>query len=250
MISKNSEIQSDKSRLRVAIVIPTFNEVQNISELIRRLVELRIVNMRLVVVDDGSLDGTADIAVEVGHQLGTEVELIQRYKKLGLGTAYVAGFKTALRNSDYVVQMDADLSHRPEDLPRLLDNLRDADVVVGSRYVPGGSVDKSWSIFRRFLSYAGNLGIRLVSGVEVMDITSGFKAFRTSSLQKIDLDKFQCRGFAFQSEMAHVCQQKGFRVVESPIIFNDRTKGKSKMSFHIVVEAVWRMFLVRWRRDA
>ena len=177
------------------------------------------------------------------------MELIQRNKKLGLGSAYVAGFKSALSNSDYVVQMDADLSHCPEDLPRLLDSLKDADVVVGSRYVPGGSVDKSWSIFRRLLSYCGNLGIRAVSGVDVMDATSGFKAFRTSALQKIDLDQFQCRGFAFQSEMAHACQRKGLRVVESPIMFNDRTKGKSKMSFHIVFEAIWRMFLVRWKRD-
>ena len=239
----------DINKPRVAVVVPTYNEAENLQELVIRLFELRIPNLRLIVVDDGSPDGTGDVATNLGRQTDGRVELIQRHEKLGLGTAYVSGFKRVLGSADYVVQMDADLSHKPEYLPSMLDCLENADVVVGSRYVSGGGVDETWSVFRRFLSYIGNVGIRMVSGVMVKDATSGFKAFRSSALGMIDLDSLQCKGFAFQAEMAHACQWKGHRVVEHPIVFDDRIRGHSKMSLDIVVEASWRLLSLRRKRE-
>ncbi len=239
----------DPNQPRLAVVVPTYNEADNLPELVKRLFALSIPNARLIVVDDGSPDGTGAVATELGRQTDGRVELIQRNEKLGLGTAYVTGFKRALVAADYVVQMDADLSHKPEYLPGMLEDLGKADVVVGSRYVSGGGVDESWSIYRRFLSYGGNVGIRAISGVKVKDATSGFKAFRSSALGALDLDALRCKGFAFQAEVAHACQRKGHRVVEHPIVFDDRVRGQSKMSLGIVLEAVWRLLPLWWKRD-
>lgn len=248
-IQQTSLEPDDKNEPRVAVVVPTYNEAENLPELASRLFALRIPNARLIIVDDGSPDGTGDVAAQLGLDTDRHVELIQRGEKLGLGTAYVAGFKRALGNADQVVQMDADLSHKPEYIPGMLQALKNADVVVGSRYVSEGGVDESWSIFRRFLSYGGNLGIRVVSGVKVRDATSGFKAFQSTALKAIDLNDLRCRGFAFQAELAHACQRKGHYVVEHPIVFDDRIRGQSKMSLGIVFEAVWRLLPLRWRRD-
>ena len=180
---------------------------------------------------------------------GGRVEVIQRGGKLGLGTAYVRGFSQALsEGADYVLQMDADLSHPPEAIPALLDKLSEAKVVVGSRYVEHGGVDESWSLSRRALSYFGNLGIRLITGLRVRDATSGFKAFQAATLRALDMSTFRCTGFAFQAEMAHACQRNAYTVAEHPIIFMDRTRGKSKMSLAIVVEAVLKLLPLRWSR--
>lgn len=234
----------------VVVVVPTYNEAQNLRELARRIFALRTPNVRLIVVDDGSPDGTGEVANELERQYNGRVELIQRGRKLGLGTAYVRGFSRALEmKADYVLQMDADLSHRPEYIPDLLGDLANADVVVGSRYVAGGGVDDEWELPRRMLSSFGNVGIRTIAGLRVRDATSGFKAFRGGTLGSLDLAQFRCKGFAFQAEVAHACQRKGYSVVEHPIIFEKRAAGRSKMSMGIIIEAIWRLFPLRWKRN-
>ena len=233
----------------VAVVVPTYNEAENLPELFARLSSLGIPGVRLIIVDDGSPDGTAELASSLESGFAGSVEVVQRGSKQGLGTAYVEGFGRALASgASRVVQMDADLSHSPEYVPAMLSALCDADVVVGSRYAKGGGVDDSWGFSRRLLSSLGNLGIRLVGGLAVRDATSGFKAFRASALSRLDMSEFRCAGFGFQAEVAHSCQRIGLRVVEEPILFVDRTKGRSKMSALIVVEAIWRLLPYRIKR--
>jgi dolichol-phosphate mannosyltransferase len=234
----------------VAVVVPTYNEAANLPLLARRLFALDIPGIMMIVVDDGSPDGTGQVAHKLAQEHGGRVEVVQRGRKLGLGTAYVEGFSRALaQGAEYVLQMDADLSHAPEYLPAFLRQLGQADVVVGSRYVKGGGVDQTWGFLRRLLSSGGNLGIRAITGLKVRDATSGFKAFRAGALRSMDIDRFQCKGFAFQAEVAHACQHLGHRVVEHPIIFASRVEGRSKMSVGIVVEAIWRLLPLRWSKD-
>ena len=229
---------------------PTYNEAENLPELAKRLFALSIPNMRLIVVDDGSPDGTGDVAKKLSRQLDGRLVLVQRERKMGLGPAYVAGFSQALaEGADYVIQMDADLSHAPECIPAFLRALRKADVVAGSRYVSGGGVDEAWSIPRRLLSSGGNAGIRFITGLKVKDATGGFKAFRGSVLRSFDLTQFRCKGFGFQAEVAYACQRRGYEVVEHPILFMSRAKGRSKMSMAIVLEAIWRLLPLRWSRE-
>ena len=233
----------------VAVVVPTYNEAENLPELFARLSALAIPHLRLIIVDDGSPDGTAATAADLEGDFAGSVDVIQRGSKQGLGTAYVAGFRHALASgAGSVVQMDADLSHSPEYVPQMLSALAHADVVVGSRYAKGGGSDESWGLSRRMLSSLGNLGIRLVGGIGVRDATSGFKAFRADALSRLDMGEFRCAGFGFQAEVAHSCERLGLRVVEHPIIFVDRTKGASKMSAHIVFEAIWRLLPYRFKR--
>ena len=233
----------------VAIVVPTYNEAENLPELVERLFALDIPNPRLIVVDDSSPDGTADVARKLAQKHEGRLELIQREAKLGLGSAYVLGFAHALKQgADYVLQMDADLSHPPEYITAFLRALGEADVVVGSRYVPGGGVDETWSPLRRLSSYMGNFGIRAITGLKVRDTTSGFKAFRGSVLRSLDLEQFRCTGFGFQAEVAYACELRRFTVVEHPIVFTDRTRGRSKMSIGIALEAIWRLSPLRFKR--
>ena len=234
----------------VAVVVPTYNEAENLPLLARRLFQLKLPNTRLIVVDDGSPDGTGEVATTLASEYGERLILIQRGRKMGLGTAYVDGFSRALaEGAQYVVQMDADLSHSPENVPELIRRLGEADVVVGSRYVLGGGFDDSWGPPRRLLSRAGNLGIRATTGVRVRDTTSGFKAFRSRVLASLDFAKLRSKGFAFQAEVASACQRKGFSVVEHPITFAARANGESKMSVGIVLEAIWRLLPLRWKRS-
>ncbi len=233
----------------IAVVVPTYNEAENLPELVERLFALGIPNTRLIIVDDGSPDGTGDVVEALARRLDGRIELIQRGRKMGLGTAYVTGFSRAMSaGAEYVLQMDADLSHAPEYVPEMLEELKAADVVVGSRYVPGGGTGEGWSLMRRSLSSIGNLGIRAVSGVRVRDATAGFKAFRASVIGSMDLTRFRCKGFGFQAEMAFACERAGYKVVEHPIVFEERHRGYSKMSVLIVVEALWRLALLRWKR--
>ena len=233
----------------VAIVVPTYNEAENLPELARRVFALDIPNAKMIVVDDGSPDGTGEVATKLSQQFGGRLELIKRGRKLGLGTAYIAGFSRALsEGADYVFQMDCDLSHAPEYIPEFLRELKDADVVVGSRYVQGGGVDETWGRLRRLLSFVGNSGIRVIVGLKVKDATSGFKAFRRSALDSLDMTRFRCTGFAFQAEVAYACQRRGYRVIEHPIVFANRVKGRSKMSMAIVFEAIWLLLPLRWNR--
>lgn len=233
----------------VAVVVPTYNEADNLPPLVDRILSALQDDVRLIVVDDGSPDGTGAVAARLAERSPCPIELVQRDEKLGLGAAYRDGFERALAGGvDYVVQMDADLSHDPDSLSAMLAKLRDADVVVGSRYVPGGSVDPGWGAIRRLLSAAANRGIRLLAGLDVRDATSGYKAFRASALAQVDLDGLRCDGFGFQVEMAAACQRLGLRVVEHPIRFRTRRRGRSKMSLGIVVEAVLRLTPMAWRR--
>lgn len=234
---------------RVAVVVPTYNEAANMPELVGRLFTLGIDDLRLYIVDDNSPDGTAEIARRLADEHEGRIEVISRCAKLGLGTAYVAGFTRALEDGyDYVAQMDADLSHAPDHLPVMLHKLKEADVVVGSRYTKDGGSDPNWGLERRLLSAFGNHLIRFVTGLKVKDVTSGFKAYTASALRSLDMNAFRCKGFGFQSEVAFQCQSKGYVVLEHPIVFIDRTKGKSKMSIHIILEAIWKLTLLRLRR--
>ena len=234
---------------KLAVVVPTYNEAANLPRLAERLFGLGIPNTSLIVVDDSSPDGTADVAERLSETWGGRIEVIRRPGKQGLGTAYVDGFRRALdEGADYVVQMDADLSHAPEYILEFLRTLRSAEVVVGSRYTPGGGADEGWSRKRILLSALSNHGIRVVGGLRVRDATSGFKAYRGDALRSLDMGRFKCRGFGFQAEVARECQRQGFKVVEHPILFVDRAYGESKMSISIMVEALWRLLLLRWRR--
>ena len=238
----------------VAIVVPTYNEAGNMPELASRLFALGLPDVRLYIVDDASPDGTADVANRLSGEYGGRISVISRPAKLGLGAAYVTGFARALEEEvDYIVQMDADLSHAPEEVPHMLKMLgalatpSGSDVVVGSRYAPDGGSDPAWSAKRRALSASGNFLIRLVTGVRVKDVTSGFKAYRADALRSLDLSRVRCSGFGFQAEIAHYCQSNGLDVTEHPITFMERTRGDSKMSFKIIAEAIWKLTLLRLR---
>ena len=233
---------------RVAVIVPTYNEAANMPELASRLFGLGLQDVRLYIVDDASPDGTAAVARRLSGEYGGRIEVISRSGKLGLGTAYVTGFARALEEEvDCIVQMDADLSHAPEETPKMLAMLRSFDVVVGSRYTRQGGSDPAWSAKRRALSASGNFLIRLVTGVDIKDVTSGFKAYRAEALRSLDLTRVRCIGFGFQAEIAHYCQARGMKVAEHPITFMERTRGDSKMSFRIIAEAIWKLTLLRLR---
>lgn len=236
-------------RSNIAVVVPTYNEAENLPVLAKALFGLGIPGLRLVVVDDGSPDGTAAVARRLAGQYDGRVELIERPAKMGLGPAYIAGFAKVLTDgADYIVHMDADLSHPPAAVPAMVDALATADVVVGSRYVKDKGADERTTAGRRLLSTWANLSIRLATGVKVRDATSGFKAFRREALASLDWTAFRCRGFAFQAEVAYACQRRGLTVVEHPIVFSNRAEGVSKMSLGIVLEAVWQLFPLRFKR--
>ncbi|MGH2755880.1 MAG: polyprenol monophosphomannose synthase [Actinomycetota bacterium] len=225
------------------VIVPTYNESETITEAIRQLFEAVPDNVDLLVVDDGSPDGTADIVKKLAVD-EPRVHLLERSAKRGLGDAYRTGFRWALdRGYPAVVEMDADLSHDPADVPRFLAALDDADLVIGSRYVPEGKVE-NWSSFRESLSRYGNkyAGFWLRFGVK--DATSGFRAFRTSALEKIDLDRVASQGYGFQIEMVRRVFLDGGRIVEIPITFVERVAGRSKMSRRIVAEALYGV--TRW----
>ena len=235
-------------RLKVAVVIPTYNERENLPVLITELRALGIEDLGFVIVDDGSPDGTGQLADELAADYAGVFEVIHRERKQGLGRSYIAGFTRALElGAEQIVQMDADLSHSPAEVPEMLAMLSDADVVTGSRYAQGGGVDPSWSFARRQISFWGGFGIRLVLGLKVKDATSGFKAFRRSALEAIRLDGLKLSGYGFQPEVTYRAQKAGLRVAEHPFVFMDRTAGKSKMSAGIALEALYRLLLIRLR---
>jgi len=234
--------------MKIIVVMPTYNEAENLPKMVAALLSLKAGELEIVVVDDNSPDGTGDIADQLSRQYPSKLHIIHRERKLGLGTAYVAGFRLALeKGADYVIEMDADFSHSPSYIPMLLAAVKECDVVVGSRYVPGGGVRGSWGAWRRFLSWAGNLYARLATGLKVRDTTGGFKCFHKEVLQNLDLARIGSGGYAFQIEMAYLCQMEGYEVREVPIIFEDRAAGSSKMSLGIVWEAIWRVPQLRFK---
>lgn len=229
---------------RALVVIPTYNERENIARIIDAVLG-QDPRIEMLVVDDGSPDGTADIVKAIIEQ-NPRVHILERAKKLGLGTAYLAGFGWALAQAyDYVLEMDADFSHDPSHLPHFLVAIQNADLVLGSRYLHGRVSVVNWPISRLLLSYFANIYARLVTGLPVWDSTGGFKCFRKSVLQAIDLDAVHSNGYAFQIEMSFKAWKKGFRIAEIPIVFVDRTEGTSKMSKAIVREAVWMVWWLR-----
>lgn len=230
---------------RGLVVIPTYNEKDNIARLIDQVLA-RDARLDVLVVDDGSPDGTGAIVDEIKAS-NPRVDIIHRDRKLGLGTAYLAGFKWALaRHYAFVFEMDADFSHDPAHLPQFLDALGGADLVIGSRYRNGRVTVVNWPVGRLLLSYAANIYARVVTGLQLFDSTAGFKCFRREVLEALDLDAVRSSGYAFQIEMNFRAWKKGFRLVEIPIVFVDRTEGESKMSKRIVREAVWMVWRLRW----
>jgi len=230
---------------KAIVVIPTYNECENIEKMIHRLIEL-YPNIHILVVDDNSPDGTGKY-VEDKSKEDDRIHVIHRAGKLGLGTAYVAGFKYVLeRDYDYVVQMDADFSHDPKDVGRLLEAIEQNDLVIGSRYIQGVNVI-NWPMSRLLLSYFASIYTRVITGMPVMDATGGFKCFRREVLQNINLDKVKSNGYSFQIEMNFKTYKMNFRIKEIPIVFTDRVEGTSKMSKKIVHEAVTMVWKLRFR---
>lgn len=230
------------------VIIPTFNEIDNIAALLTAVMNLKD-RLDVLVVDDNSPDGTSDKVLEFTEQFSERIFLLKRAKKNGLGTAYVAGFDWALkRNYEYIFEMDADFSHNPKDLPLLLKTCQSgAAVAIGSRYVKGVNV-VNWPLSRVLLSYFASVYVRFITGMQIMDTTAGFVCYHRSVLEKIGLDKIKFVGYAFQIEMKYRAYSKGFKLVEIPIIFTDRTKGKSKMSGGIIKEAVFGVLQLRLKK--
>ena len=227
---------------RMVMVVPTYNEVDNLAWIVGR-VRAAVPDADVLVVDDGSPDGTGDVAEELASG-DPQVSVVHRTAKEGLGAAYLHGFRVALeRGYDVIGEMDADGSHQPEQLPRLLDALEGADLVLGSRWVPGGSV-VNWPWTRRALSRGGNLYTRVLLGIPVRDATGGFRLFRRTTLEKIDLDAVRSVGYCFQADLAWRTLEAGLTVVEVPIAFIERERGESKMSPDIAVESLRR--ITRW----
>jgi dolichol-phosphate mannosyltransferase len=230
---------------RALVIIPTYNERGNVTRIIDAALA-QDPSLDVLVVDDASPDGTGQV-VDVVAAANNRVHVLHRTGKLGLGTAYIAGFKWALaRDYAHVFEMDADFSHNPDRLPKFLDRIKDADLVIGSRYQGGNVNVVNWPMSRLFLSYAANIYARAVTGLPVFDATAGFKCFRRTVLETIDLDAVKSNGYAFQIEMNYRVWKRGFRIAEIPIIFIDRTAGASKMSKHIVWEGVWMCWRLRW----
>ncbi|TVQ47997.1 MAG: polyprenol monophosphomannose synthase [Saprospirales bacterium] len=231
------------------VIIPTYNESENITKVISSALNAGP-EFHLLIVDDNSPDGTAQIVKEMSSSIEGRIFLLEREGKQGLGTAYIAGFKWGLnRGYDYIFEMDADFSHNPLDLPRLLNEVKSggADLAIGSRYVKGGDIE-NWPFIRLFLSYGASLYVRMITWMPIKDPTAGFKCYRADVLRAIDLDQVRFIGYAFQIEMKYKAWCKGFKVKEIPVTFTDRIEGSSKMSKAIVREAIFGVLNLRWRR--
>jgi len=229
--------------MKAIVIIPTYNEINNIQKLLHDLLGMYS-DLDILVVDDNSPDGTAQYVEEVGKK-EPRVKIIKRERKMGLGTAYVAGFKYALSNGyEAAIEMDADYSHDPKELQRFLEKIKEYDLVIGSRYIHGVRVI-NWPIRRLLLSYFANLYTRIITGMPVKDGTGGFKCFRRIVLESIDLNAIHSNGYSFQIEMNYKAWKKGFRLLEVPITFTDRVQGTSKMSKKIVREAIFMVWKLR-----
>jgi dolichol-phosphate mannosyltransferase len=226
---------------KAIVCLPTYNERENLEPMLRALGDKGV---HVLVIDDSSPDGTGELADRLADELDY-VDVLHRERKEGLGPAYLAGFRRALADgADLILEMDCDFSHDPKDVPRLVEAAAEADVVLGSRYVPGGAVS-NWGVLRRFVSAGGSLYARIVLGVSVRDLTGGFKCCRRAVLETIDLDAIHSKGYAFQIETTYRALRKGFKVVEIPITFVDREAGGSKMSQAIVAEGIWKVPMLR-----
>ena len=234
---------------RGVIVIPTYNEIDNIEVILEKVFSLGL-GVDILIVDDNSPDKTYAKVQELidAETYSGQLHLLIRQKKEGLGRAYVAGFKWCLeRDYTFIIEMDADLSHDPKYLPSFIENIKEYDLVIGSRYVKGGGV-VNWSLLRKFISFGGSTYARTILGISIKDVTGGFKCFRRDVLEAIDLDNILSAGYAFQIEMTYRTILKGFRVKEVPIVFEDRVAGKSKMSKKIFIEALLNVVTLRMHK--
>jgi dolichol-phosphate mannosyltransferase len=234
---------------KTVIVIPTYNEAGNLPLMAAELWALDIPGLQVLVVDDDSPDGTGEVADDLVVRRPGEIHVLHRQGRRGLGTAYVEGFSWALdAGADLIVQMDADFSHSPLYIPRMLEEIQSCDVVVGSRYVGGGELDERWGLGRYLLSWwANSVYTRLILGTQTKDATAGFKCWRAETLRGIGLDRIHSNGYIFQVEMSYVAEKLGYRIVEIPIFFEDRRIGHSKMTAPVKFEAAWRVWEVWWR---
>ena len=232
--------------MNTLVISPTYNEKNNIADLIEKIFNINH-SLHLLIIDDNSPDGTAEI-VKNEMQTNDKIHLIERQCKLGLGTAYCRGFEYALQNGyDRIVQMDADLSHNPNDILRLLESTNSNDMAIGSRYIDGVNVI-NWPMNRLLLSYFANWYARLMTGVPIMDLTGGYKCFRSQVFEQINLDNIHSEGYSFQIEMNFLLYNKGFKITEIPIVFTDRTVGESKMSRKIIYEAIFIVWRLKFRK--
>ena len=234
--------------MKQTIVIPTYNEAENVRPMVEALLTLELADPDILIVDDESPDGTGRIADQLAEEYGGRVHVLHRTGQRGLGRAYIDGFQWALEHdAEAVVQMDCDFSHAPRDVPRLLAPLSEYDVVIGSRYVEGGEVDEDWKLGRELLSWWANLYARLILGCAIRDITAGFKAWRKETLEGMDLSAIRSQGYIFQVEMAYVASRLGYRTLEVPIYFEDRQIGESKMTMPVKIEAALGVWKIWWR---
>jgi dolichol-phosphate mannosyltransferase len=234
--------------LKTIVVIPTYNEKENLPLMIEALFALNLDNLHILVVDDNSPDGTGKVADEFAAK-NPKVNVLHRKEKNGLGQAYVAGFKQALKlDAEYIIQMDCDFSHQPKYIPELLKAIENYDMVLGSRFAKGGSVDETWSFYRKLLTwFANRVYTPTILGIPVRDATGGYRIWRRNTLIGLDLNRIRSNGYVFQVEMAYVTSRLGFRVAEIPIYFPDRELGESKMDIRIQIEAAVRVWQVRQR---
>ncbi|HOJ49650.1 MAG TPA: polyprenol monophosphomannose synthase [Spirochaetota bacterium] len=229
--------------MKTLIIIPTYNESENIRPLIEEIKS--IIDIDILIIDDNSPDGTASIVKEIQKKY-SNIFLIQRKGKLGLASAYIEGFKYAIdKEYDFVFEMDADFSHNPKYIPLFIENIKDSDLVIGSRYIKGGGV-LNWSKKRLFISKGGNIYAKTILGLPIKDVTGGFKCFRVSTLKKINLELIKSEGYSFQIEINYIFYKNGFRIKEVPIIFEERREGASKMSKKIFFEAMIQVWHFRF----
>ncbi len=235
--------------MKLTVVIPTYNEAENVRPMTEALLGLGIPALSILIVDDESPDGTGHTADELATQYPGRLHVLHRTGPRGLGRACVDGFRWALEHgADAIVQMDCDFSHSPRYVPQFLKHIQNYDVVVGSRYVQGGKTDERWRWGRWLLSWwANSVYTRLILGCDVQDVTAGFKCWRAETLRGIDLSRIRSQGYVFQVEMAYVTERLGYRVLEIPIYFEDRRVGQSKMTMLVKIEAALRAWEVRWR---
>jgi len=234
--------------MRITIVIPTYNEAENLPHLVSAIFALPLPELRILIVDDNSPDGTGQLAEDLGVQYPGRISVLHRPGKMGLGTAYISGFRRALADgAEAVLQMDADFSHPVEKIPEMVAHLPGHDFVVGSRYTAGGSVDKNWPAWRKALSAFGNFYVRTILGIQIHDVTGGFKLWTARTLNLIPLARVRSNGYVFQVELTYVATRLGLKGVEIPIYFADRRWGQSKMNVRIQIEAALRTWTLLGR---
>ncbi len=230
--------------MKTTFVIPTYNEAENIPKLVKAVMELPV-SINLLIVDDNSPDGSGDLAEQMKKEHPGRIQVLHRKGKLGLGSAYIQGFRQAMaEGADFIGQMDADFSHPIDKIPVLMDTLTGSDFVIGSRYVPGGKLDDNWPFWRKWLSGFGNFYARTILGLKIKDVTGGFRLWRKETLSAMPLERVKSNGYIFQVEMSYLATLLGFQCAETPIYFADRRWGQSKMSLRIQLEAAYRTWLL------